>query len=103
MIEYVCAGAIILLCLAIVVYLLFGSKPFTYHKIVGADNTDLAITAKRNLRKISVIAKFDREEVKFERKRIRKGRTVDFVYPSSKRRAKIVVEEESGKKKVYEI
>lgn len=99
----VCAGGLILLILVIVAYLLFGSKPITYSKRAGPNKTDLAVTAKRNLRKISVIAKFDDETINFERNRIRKGQTVDFEYPSSKVRATLIVEEESGKQKTYEI
>lgn len=103
MMEEICAGAVIVACLVVIFYLLFGARPFSYSKRIGKNNTDLTITAKRDLRKISVIARFGREKIKFERKRIRKGRTVDFVYPSSNERAKLIVEEESGKKRIYEV
>jgi hypothetical protein len=99
----ICAGALILLSLAIVVYLLFGRRPFTYSKRAGEKNTDLAITARRNIRKVSLTVKAENEDMTFERGRIKKGQTVDFVYPSSKERAKLTVEDESGKKKAYEI
>ncbi len=102
-ITEICAGALILLFLVVVVYLIFGRRPFTYSKRAGEKNTDLSITARRNLRKISVTVKVDNEDMTFERGRIKKGQTVDFVYPSSKEHAKLTVEGESGKKKVYEI
>ncbi len=103
MITEICAGAIILVCLVLIAYLLFGLKPFKHSKKVGKNNTTLTITAKRNLYKVSVIAKFGREKIKFERKRIRKDQTVDFVYPSSGEPAKLIVEVESGKQRVFEV
>jgi len=99
----ICAGGLILLILVIVVYLLFSSKPVTYSKRAGPNKTDLAVTAKSNLRRISVVAKVEEETIEFERKRIRKGQTVDFEYPTSNVRVKLTVEEESGKQRTYEI
>lgn len=101
MIEAICIGAGILFI--IILLFLFFSKPFTYTKKIGKNKTSLSITAKCNLHKISVIARFGKEKIAFERKRIRKGRTIDFEYPSSKASTTVIVEEESGKKRTYVI
>jgi hypothetical protein len=98
-----CAGALILLIIVVVVFLIFGRRPFSYHKRKEGSNTCLTITAKRNLAKVSVFARFGGEAIKFERKRIRKGQSVDFVFPASKKKTKLVVESEKGKERAFEI
>jgi hypothetical protein len=99
----VCVGAVALVLIIIVSLVLLGSGPFTYRKRSEGGNTCLTVTAKRNLDHISVVAKAGEEEIMFERKRIRKGQSVEFVYPSSKDPARLTVEVESGHARVVEV
>lgn len=99
----VCAGGLILAVLIAVLLLIFGLRPFTYSKRKEGSNTCLTITAKRDLARVTVFARFGSEAIKFERKRIRKGQSIDFVFPASKKKTKLVVETEKGKEKAFEI
>lgn len=99
----ICAGALILLALAVVVFLALNLKPFTYEKRKEGNNTCLSVTAKRNLNKVSVTASAGGEDITFERRRIRKGQRVDFVYPQSQKPAKLIVEVESGHVQAVEV
>ena len=103
MMEEVCAGILILVCLLIAVYFLFLKKPVKFSKTVGERNTTIEVIANQDLDKVSLIASFGGEKIKFERKRVRKGMTVDFVYPSSKDPAKLVVEIGKGKEQAFEL
>jgi len=99
----VCAGALILTVILVVLFLIFGMRPFRYNKRKEGSNTCLEITAKRDLAKVTVFARFGSEQIRFERKRIRKGQSIDFVFPESKKKTKVVVETEKGKEKAFEI
>ena len=92
----ICAGAVILIGLAVIIFILWNMKPFSTKKRTEGTNTALTVTAKRNLDKVTVIARFGNEEVNFERKRVKKGQSIEFVYPSSKKPAKLIVEVGSG-------
>jgi hypothetical protein len=98
-----CAGAFILVLLLVAVFLILRRKPFTYRKKTTDKNTTLTIVANRNLHKVTVEARFGGDSIKFERKRIRKGQTVDFTYPASNKPTKITVEADAGKPKVSEV
>lgn len=97
-----CIGGSVLAVIVIVIILL-SRRPFSYSKRIEGTNTSLTIKAKRNLEKVTVVARFGNEEVNFERKRIKKGQRIDFVYPSSKKSAKVIVEEESGNVQASEV
>lgn len=99
----VCVGAFILVLLVIIVVALLRNKPFTYRKKTTDKNTTLSIKANRNLHKAVVEAHFGGDSIKFERKRIRKGQTVDFTFPASNKPTRLIVEVESGKQKVFEV
>ncbi|MBD3210475.1 hypothetical protein GF318_03785 [Candidatus Micrarchaeota archaeon] len=92
MIAEICVGAGILIILVVAVYLIFFSKAFEYRKKTFKGTTSLTVYAKKNLKKVSVKA----DDISFERKRIRKGQTVEFDFPSTKKPARLIVEEESG-------
>ena len=98
-----CAGAVVIACIAAVAYLLTRSKPVKYEKRLEGGNTCLAITANQDLAAITVTARFDSEEINFERKRIRKGQSVEFVYPHSSQSATLTVQAVSGKTLVFEV
>jgi uncharacterized protein (UPF0333 family) len=99
----VCVGALALLIIIVLALMAIGSTPFTYRKKSEGGNTTLTVTANRNLSHITVVAKLGNEDIMFERKRIRKGQSVDFVYPSSKVPAKLKVEVESGNVRTAEV
>ncbi|NYZ74092.1 hypothetical protein H0O00_03040 [Candidatus Micrarchaeota archaeon] len=98
-----CAGSLILLVLALVLYFFINLNPFSYDKRKEGVNTCLTITAKHNLNKVTVTANVDGDDVTFERRRIRKGQSVDFVYPLSPKPAKLTVEVESGNVRALEV
>jgi hypothetical protein len=103
LLPMICAGVLILLALAVVFFLVSNLKPFAYEKRKEGTNTCLTLTAKHNLNRASVTASFDSEEITFERRRIRKGQSVDFVYPASQKPAKLTVEVESGNVRTVEV
>jgi len=101
--EEVCAGILIVVVLLLIVYFLFLKKPVQYSKSVGKRNTTVEVIANRDLNKVSLVARFGGEKIKFERKRVRKGMTVDFVYPSSKEPAMLIIEVDKGKEQTFEL
>jgi hypothetical protein len=101
---YGCAGVVILFCLIAMAYILFGGlKQFSYKKKAMGTQTSLVITANRDLFRIGVVARFDHEQIAFERRRIKKGQSVEFVYPSSDQKAQLTIEVVSGHARAYEV
>jgi hypothetical protein len=98
-----CAGILVLIAIGVIAFIILGLKAFSYEKRKEGGNTCLTIRAKRNLAKVSVQASFGNEDILFERKRIRKGQSVDFVFPSSDKPAKLVVETDSGASQTIEV
>ncbi len=94
----ICVGAVVLFVILVVIVFLMLNRPFTYHKRTHEKNTTLTIVAKKNLHRVTVTARFDKDQITFERKRVRRGQMVDFTYPASDIRAKVVVEVGAGKK-----
>ncbi len=103
LLPLICAGSLILIAVAIIAFIALGMKPFSYSKRKEGQNTCLTITARRNLAKASVVARFGTEEVRFERKRIRKDQSVDFVFPASDKKAKLIVEVDPGNEQTLEV
>lgn len=91
-----CAGIAVLVIVAGAAYVLLNRSPVSCRRRREGQNTCLTISAKRNIERIRIVASFDGEEVPFERKRIRKGQTVDFVFPFSESKVRISVSDESG-------
>lgn len=91
-----CAGILILVAVGVIAFVIIGTKAYGYEKRKEGANTCLTVFAKRNLARVTVQARFANEEIKFERKRIRKGQSVDFVFPSSDKPARLTVETETG-------
>lgn len=100
---YACAGTVVLVCLVAIIYILLGFKQFSYRKKVHGNTTSLIVRANRDLFRVAVAAKFNNEEIKFERRRIRKGQTVEFDYPRSDQKATLTIEVESGHARAYEV
>lgn len=99
----VCVGGFVLVLLVVIVIMILRNKPFRYKKKTTDKNTTLTVMANRNLYQVTVEARFGGDSIKFERKRIRKGQTVDFTFPASNKTTKLTVEVESGKSKVFEV
>jgi hypothetical protein len=102
-IQAVCGGSIILLLLAALAIFLMGRRHFTCRKRRAGDSAILTVTARRNLRKIVVLARFDGEDMSFERMRVRKGQSVEFSFPWSDKKTKVTVEAESGSAQAAEV
>jgi hypothetical protein len=101
---YGCAGTVALVCIIAIIYILVGGlKPFRYKKTAMGNQTSLVVIANHDLFRIGVVARFNHEQITFERKRIRKGQSVEFVYPRSDQKAKLTVEVVSGHLQAYEI
>ncbi len=103
MLPLLCLGALAFLIIILFALMLLGSGPMTYRKRVVGQNTSLTITAKRNIARISLVTKDGEEEVTFERRRVKKGQSIDFVYPASKAPGKLTMEIEPGNVKVYDV
>ncbi|MBI5046913.1 hypothetical protein HZC07_04255 [Candidatus Micrarchaeota archaeon] len=88
-----CGGVALIIVLVLIILNL---RSFSYSRKDDGNSTCITITAKRNLERITLIVPLGKETLKFERKRIRKGVSVDFVFPRSKKQAKLIVEAESG-------
>jgi hypothetical protein len=99
----VCAGIAILGLVAAIIYFLQHGRPFDYDKRKEGQNICLTIHARHNLDRVVVTAGFDTEEISFERKRIRKGQYVDFVFPRSDKKIRLSVTAEGGSTYALEI
>ena len=103
LIPLACFGGLLLLLIILFALLALGSGSFTYRKRSEGQNTSLSVTARRNIARICLVVNVGGEDVTFERKRIRKGQSVDFVYPATKNPGKLTVEVESGNVRVVEV
>jgi len=99
----ICAGSIVFLVGGLIAYLILSSRSYSISKRKEKGNVCLVISAKKNLNRITVVAKVGNEDITFERRRIRKGQTVEFVYPDSKKPARLVIENESGRVKPMDV
>jgi hypothetical protein len=99
MIDELCTGAGIVIILILILYFLFLSRPFKHWKKTSKDKTTIIVEAKRNLAKVSVKT----WDFTLERKRVRKGQTVEFDFPASKKPVKLIVEVGSGRVETVEL
>ncbi|MFN7991645.1 MAG: hypothetical protein U0R44_05805 [Candidatus Micrarchaeia archaeon] len=99
----ICTGAIVLAALAVAVYIILNMRAFSYERKKEGGNSIITISAKRNLEKVTVLARVEGETMAFERKRVRKGQSIDFSFPYSDKKAKVTVEIESGSAQVVEV
>ncbi len=103
MVEEICIALFVILLLIVIVIIILNSKPISYKKKTDGVTTTITITSKRNLEKITVVAFFGKEEMRFERKKIKKKQSVEFAFPSSKIPSKIILEVGSGNVREYEV
>lgn len=99
----ICTGTLILGIIGVIALIVLNMRAFSIQRRKEGGNTCLTIMAKRNLALVRVEAKFGNEEIRFERKRVRKGQSVDFVFPQSEKKVKLVVEDESGSVQTREV
>ncbi len=103
MLPIVCFGGLLLVLVILFAMLALGSGAFTYRKRSEGPNTCLSVTARRNLARVCLVVRIGNDDITFERKRIRKGQSVDFAYPATKNPGKLTVEVESGNVRSVEV
>ena len=92
MILILIAGAVVLLCSLVICYLFLFSKPFSFSKTIKDDSASLIFSTRRDIQRVLLSCGSGKCEIKFERRNIRNGETIEFVYPLSLEKAKLVVE-----------
>jgi hypothetical protein len=100
MIETIIAAVIGLIVVAAVLYFIWKKTQaaVSYYKESDKSTTTIHVNANCNLRSITVINKQRNGEVmKFVRKDLGKGEEVEFSFPRSASKQKIIVECEKGK------
>jgi hypothetical protein len=98
-----CNGGLVLALLIVLILFWLMLRPFKYQKKIEGINTCLTITAKKNIDRVLVSVLISGEQMVFERKRIRRGQHVDFVFPTPKKPIKLTIEVESGNQRVFEV
>ncbi|MFH1785571.1 MAG: hypothetical protein ABH842_04020 [Candidatus Micrarchaeota archaeon] len=98
-----CNGGLVLALIIVIILFSISLKPFKYKKKLEGKNTCLTITAKKNIDRVVVKIWVSGEQMVFERKRIRRGQQIDFVFPTSKKPIKLMVEVEAGNQRVFEV
>lgn len=101
--NVLCVGALLLILLVIVILIILTSKPFKYEKKQEGDNTCLTVTAMREIERVMVMVTNNKEKMTFERKRIKKGQRIDFVFPTSKKPIKLIVEVDGNHQRVFDV
>jgi len=99
----VAAALVIVICIIIVGYLLLNQKPYTFARSEKGTGTSLLFDARRDVRSISVSDGESARALRFERKNIKGGETVEFVFPGISSKLILIVEEGSGSARTYEI
>jgi hypothetical protein len=103
LIPFLCLGGLVFMFIILFALLLLGSGPITFRKRTEGANTCLTVTARRNIARLCLVTKDNDEEVTFERRRLKKNQSIDFVYPASKSPGRLTVEIEPGNVKVFDI
>lgn len=93
--ELLVIGAVALI-LALLAFILLNLRAFSLTRRLEGQNTCIILKAKRNLEKVTLVAGVNGEDMAFERRRVRKGQSVEFVFPSSEKKARVTVVLESG-------
>jgi len=103
MILILCAGAVVLLCIILIGYLVFFQKPFHFKKEIDRGNATVTLEAKAALSRASLVCASGKDELRFERKNIKAGETIVFVYPAGLGNARLIVEAVSGNAQTFEV
>jgi len=90
---------IIVAALAVIVFLIFFlRKPYKWKKWIKGDRTVFVFEAGKDLKGIELHVRQGKEEMTFKRKNLKKGETVEFVYPVSTELATLMVDDDGGRK-----
>ena len=103
MIVEICAAAIIIACIVAIVYLLGASAPIKCERKIQDGKALIMITANKDIPKVEILGRFGNEEIKFERKDIKKGQKLEFAYPASTEKARVTLYDKDNKTKVIEL
>ncbi len=102
--EVMLAFVIVFAAVIIVVLLFFFNRPYNCNRKIEGDNTVFTLDAKKDISSIEVLGKFGKnEKIKFQRKDIKKGEKIEFVYPASTEPASVTIEIEKGNAKTFEV
>jgi hypothetical protein len=101
--NVICGACLSLALILVLVLIILNLRPFNYKKKIEGQNTCLTIMAKRNIDRVAVQTWIGNDMIDFERKRIRKGQKIDFVFPTPDKKIKLIVEVEAGRQRAFEI
>lgn len=97
-------GFVVLLSIIVILILLFVfNRPYSCNRKVKGNETVFTLDAKKPIAGIEIVGKFGDEKIKFQRKDIKKGEKIEFVYPASTEPASVTLEMEKGKPKTFEV
>ena len=100
MIVEVLLGLVIVVAVVMMVVLLFFLKrPYRWSKEIKGDTSVFTFDARKDIKKIELSGKYGKEQIRLERKNIKKGEKIEFDYPASAEKFTLIVETESGRKK----
>ncbi len=103
-IEVMLAFVIVFAIIFIIILLFFFNRPYSCNRKVEGDKTVFTLDAKKDIANVDILGKFGRnEKINFQRKDIKKGEKIEFVYPASTEPASVTVEIEKGNSKTFEI
>ncbi len=103
LVEIVAVFVIILAIIVILVLLFIVNRPYSCKKKVKGQQTIFSLNANRDIARVEVVGKFNGESIKFERKNIKKGESIEFAYPASTEPASVTIEIEKGNLKTFEV
>ena len=97
-------GFVVVLSIIVILILLFVfNRPYSCSRKVKGNETIFTLDAKKPISSIEIVGKFGDEKIKFQRKDIKKGEKIEFVYPASTEPASVTLEMEKGKPKTFEV
>jgi hypothetical protein len=102
-IEVMLAFIIIFAVVFIIILLFFFNRPYNCNRKIEGDKTIFTLDAKKDIANVEVLGKFGKEKIKFQRKDIKKGEKIEFIYPASTEPASVTVEIEKGNQKTFEV
>ena len=94
--QVLLAGAAVAVVLLAVALILMRRRAFKVSRRIEGQNTCITLHARGNLERISLVAGVNGEDMAFERRRVRKGQSIEFIFPTSEKKARITVVLESG-------
>ncbi len=102
-VEIILAFVVILSLLIIIILLFLLNRPYSCSRRVKGEETVFTLEAKKDIAGVEVVGKFGNEKIKFQRKDIKKGEQIEFVYPASTEPASVTVEIEKGNPRTFEV